>query len=142
MKTRIHISLPVQDLEASTRFYESLFGTPPSKQKADYTNFRLDSPALHLALVSSPTPGSTRIGASHFGVELFEGKDLDAWRTRLERAEIPTAIEDGVTCCYAVADKVWATDPEGNRWEFWVRQEEAETMAEEPSECCETSCCS
>jgi catechol-2,3-dioxygenase len=142
MRTRVHISLPVRDLTASTQFYENLFGTPPTKLKADYANFRLDSPGLHLALVSSPNPEGTPSGASHFGVELFEAEDLAAWRARLEKAEIPTTIEEGVTCCYAVADKAWATDPEGNRWEFWVRQEEAETMAEEPSECCETSCCS
>jgi catechol-2,3-dioxygenase len=142
MKTRVHISLPVLDLKASTRFYENLFGVPPTKLKSDYANFRLDSPALHLALVSTPMPGKAQAGASHFGVELFEAEDLTAWRTRLERAEIPTTIEEGVTCCYAVADKAWVTDPEGNRWEFWVREEEAETMAEEPSECCEASCCS
>jgi catechol-2,3-dioxygenase len=142
MKTRVHISLPVQDLAASTRFYETLLGIAPTKVKADYANFRLDSPGLHLALVSSPTAGKNPVGASHFGVELFETEDLAAWRTRIQNAEIPHSIEEGVTCCYAVADKVWATDPEGNRWEFWVREAEAETMAEEPSECCETSCCS
>jgi len=142
MKTRVHISLPVKDLAASTRFYETLFGTPATKVKSDYANFRLDSPGLHLALVSSPTTPGDPGGASHYGVELFETEALSTWRTRIQKAELPHAVEEGVTCCYAVADKVWATDPEGNRWEFWVRQEEAETMAEEPTECCETSCCS
>lgn len=142
MKTRVHISIPVQDLEASTRFYQNLLGAPPTKLKADYANFRLDSPSLHLALVSSPAAGNSPGGASHFGVELFDAKDLATWRARLESAELPLTVEEGVTCCYAVADKVWATDPEGNRWEIWVRQDEAETKAEEPTECCETSCCS
>ncbi len=142
MKTRVHISIPVQDLETSTRFYQNLFGAPPTKLKADYANFRLDSPSLHLALVSSPTAGSSPGGTSHFGVELFEAEDLATWRARLESAELPLAVEEDVTCCYAVASKVWATDPEGNRWEFWVRQDETETLDEEPSECCETSCCS
>lgn len=25
-----------------------------------------------------------------------------------------------MTCCYAVQNKVWATDPDGNRWEVYV----------------------
>ena len=31
-----------------------------------------------------------------------------------------TAAEDNVTCCYAVQNKVWATDPDGNKWEVYV----------------------
>ena len=25
-----------------------------------------------------------------------------------------------MTCCYAVQDKVWAVDPDGNKWEVYV----------------------
>ena len=35
-------------------------------------------------------------------------------------------VEEQVTCCYAVADKWWAADPDGNEWEFWVRSDEAD----------------
>ena len=127
MQTRIHVNLSVRDLARSTAFYTSLFGTQPSKTRADYANWRLDEPALHLALVLDPaaTPKSTH---EHFGVELFEDADLDAWRTRVEAAGLTARREEAVTCCYAVANKFWVADPDGNEWEFWVRQDEAESM--------------
>ena len=36
------------------------------------------------------------------------------------RAGLPTRVEENVTCCYAVQDKVWTADPDGNRWEVFV----------------------
>ncbi|MEO0605737.1 MAG: hypothetical protein AAF211_30170 [Myxococcota bacterium] len=33
-----------------------------------------------------------------------------------------------MTCCYAVGDKFWATDPDGHEWELWVRTADAESM--------------
>jgi len=143
MKTRVHISLPVTDVEASARFYEKLFGQGPTKRKLDYANFRLDRPALHLSLVQTSAP-PTQPGA-HYGVELFEDADLTAWRERVESAQIPMETEENVTCCYAVADKVWVADPEGNSWEFWVRHAEAEQMSEPATatteSCCDPACC-
>jgi catechol 2,3-dioxygenase-like lactoylglutathione lyase family enzyme len=52
--TRVHINLPVADLDASIAFYSRVFGISPSKLRSDYANFRLDEPALHLALVHKP----------------------------------------------------------------------------------------
>jgi hypothetical protein len=43
-------------------------------------------------------------------------------------AGLTPRIEETVTCCYAVADKFWLKDPDGNEWEFWVRHEEADRM--------------
>ena len=144
MKTRVHISLPVTNVETSARFYEKLFGQAPTKHKPDYASFRLDHPALHLSLVQSLAP-PTEPG-THYGVELFEDPDLTAWRQRVESAQIPMRTEENVTCCYAVADKIWVADPEGNSWEFWVRRAEAEQMSEQTTEqaesCCDPACCS
>jgi hypothetical protein len=39
---------------------------------------------------------------------------------RLSRAGIATQLEEQVTCCYAIQDKVWAGDPDGNKWEVYV----------------------
>jgi hypothetical protein len=36
------------------------------------------------------------------------------------KAGLETRIEENVTCCYAVQDKVWVTDPDGNNWEVYV----------------------
>ena len=31
-----------------------------------------------------------------------------------------TATEDEVTCCFAVQDKVWVDDPDGEPWEIYT----------------------
>ncbi|MBK8207654.1 MAG: VOC family protein [Planctomycetes bacterium] len=141
MKTRIHISVPVSNLEASKVFYSRLFGTAPSKVKADYANWRLDTPALHLALVYAPQAVQEPSTVRHFGVELFDNAELSDWRARAEKAGMELRIEEQVTCCYAVADKFWAQDPDGNEWEFWVRSEEAEAMHGEQRQAKEGECC-
>lgn len=124
---RIHINLSVADLDRSIAFYTRLFGRGPSKVRADYANWRLDEPGLHLALVHDPEFTKARSG-EHFGVELMENDALDAWRARAQAAGVEVRTEEQVTCCYAVANKFWAADPDGNEWEFWVRSEDAESM--------------
>jgi predicted lactoylglutathione lyase len=42
---------------------------------------------------------------------------VDAMARRLREAGLPTSVEENVTCCYAVQSKVWASDPDGNKWE-------------------------
>ncbi len=130
MRTRIHINLSVQDLDRSIAFYTRLFGEGPHKVRADYANWRLDEPGLHLALVHDPEFSKGESG-EHFGVELFENDELDGWRERAKTAGVEVRTEEQVTCCYAVANKFWAADPDGNEWEFWVRSAEAESMHDE-----------
>lgn len=134
MTQRIHISLPVTDLDRSIRFYETVFGHAPSKRKDDYANFRLDEPPIHLAL--SPGPSTDQTGRSHFGIELPDHDQLGIWRARATAAELPLRLEEGQTCCYAVADKFWVTDPDGHHWEVWVRTADGEAMYEPTSTCC------
>ena len=137
MQTRVHIHIHVRDLGRSTAFYETLFGQPASKRRPDYANFRLDEPALHLALAHEPGHESVST-EQHFGVELFDDQVLADWRGRV--AALAPRIEQQVTCCYAVADKFWVRDPDGNEWEFWVRHEEAEAM-HAPSDPASEGCC-
>lgn len=128
MSFRIHISLDVTDLKAAVQFYQVLFGVEPTKQYDDYANFRLDQPALHLALVHHPDRAPRSQRDEHFGVEVFDVTTLNTWQQRVEAAGITPRIEQGVTCCYAVGDKFWVQDPDGYEWEFWIRTDEAETM--------------
>lgn len=143
--SRVHINIPVSNLAASVAFYSKLFNTEPSKLKADYANFRLEDPALHLALVykkdyTGQDPAFHQ--DQHFGVELFDGGALSGWKARLKSDGIlPHLEEEDVTCCYAVADKFWVRDPDANEWEFWVRtDDEGETLyrsnASQESGCC------
>ena len=136
MKTRVHINLTTSDLAKSVEFYTTLFGTAPTKRQFDYANWRLENPALHLALVHVPNSNVADADARHFGIELFDDRELAGWKDRVQRAGLQVRTEDQVTCCYAVADKFWAADPDGNEWEFWVRHEEADKMHDEPQGCC------
>jgi len=141
MKSRPHISLNATDLDASIRFYGAVFGIEPTKQRDDYGNFRLEEPPLHLALVSQPGHQLSPSPNQHFGIELFEDSQLHAWREQLLAAGLVPRIEESVTCCYAVADKFWLKDPDGNEWEFWVRKDEANSMHGEAAVCCAPECC-
>ncbi len=143
MQYRPHISLDVANLEAAVRFYCAVFGVAPTKHYPDYANFRLESPAIHLALVVNSERNPETKGSEHFGVELFDRDALAKWQEQVEAAGIVPRIEQSVTCCYAVADKFWLRDPDGHEWEFWVRSDEADSMhgrptvqVEEPAACC------
>ena len=134
MQTRVHISLPVTDLSRATAFYRGLFGQPASTERDDYANFRLEVPALHLALVlRGEAPASDH---QHFGVEVFDHDALAQLRGRAVNAGIAVRDEDSIACCYAVGDKFWATDPDGHQWEFWVRTGASDTLAPRPA-CCD-----
>jgi len=123
---RVHINIPVSDLSASVAFYQGLFSRDVSKLKDDYANFRLDEPGLHLALVQ--VGGQPMAGDRHFGVELMDHDALSGMQKAVEGAGIDVRTEEQISCCYAVGDKFWATDPDGNDWEFWVRTGESNDL--------------
>lgn len=149
MNTRIHVSLEVSDLEQSVLFYSRLFQTEPTKRRDDYANFRMEAPGLHLALVHVPNRAPEGSGQNrHYGIELFADDHLRAWQASAEGVGLNLRVEEQVTCCYAVANKFWARDPDGHEWEFWVRQEEADSMhGEQPKvepkakQCCAPGQC-
>lgn len=129
MQARPHISLEVSDLNKSIHFYSRVFRMAPTKTREDYANYRVESPGLHLALEHRPNRiCGNPFPNQHFGIELFAHDDLMEWRNWLQAVGINYLVEEQVTCCYAVADKFWLTDPDGHRWEFWVRTDEADLM--------------
>jgi catechol 2,3-dioxygenase-like lactoylglutathione lyase family enzyme len=136
-----HVSLNVSDIAASVAFYEKAFATPPAKRRPGYAKFDLASPSLNLSMVEAPRTG---VNASHFGVQVADTSDVEEAKARFEAAGLPTRTEENTTCCYAVQDKVWVTDPDGNSWEVFVVKADAEVMEEPkpaPRTCCAPSCC-
>jgi catechol-2,3-dioxygenase len=123
---RVHISLNTRSVDDSVNFYSRLFGQAASKTREGYANFRLDEPPIHLALVESEKPAGA--GLSHLGIELPDSYALQAWRTRLQDEGVEFSVEDKASCCYATADKLWLNDPDGYRWEVWVRTGEYDSM--------------
>lgn len=139
---RVHISLPVADLAHSIAFYERLLGTPATKRRPGYANFRLDEPPIHLALESHDRTAAASTNHSHFGIELADADTFTAWRERLRGSGAVGRDETDAVCCYAKADKVWVADPDGNEWEVWVRKAEVEALRGDASDsCCAPACC-
>ncbi|MGD1911760.1 MAG: glyoxalase/bleomycin resistance/dioxygenase family protein, partial [Rivularia sp. (in: cyanobacteria)] len=45
---------------------------------------------------------------------------VEAAIKRFNEAELDLFTEKNTDCCYALQDKVWVTDPDGNKWEVFV----------------------
>ena len=128
-----HLSLDVRDLEASLAFYGRLFAAEPLKRKPGYAKFDLASPALNLALVEHAPSGRN---VNHFGVQVDSSEAVEAAKAHLRAAGLLDLVEEGTVCCYAKQDKVWAVDPDGNRWEFFAVLEDADRMKADGGACC------
>jgi catechol 2,3-dioxygenase-like lactoylglutathione lyase family enzyme len=126
-----HVSLNVTDIEKSVAFYEKAFGVKATKRRPGYAKFDLQSPSLNLTMQEAPRTG---VNASHFGVQVASTEDVAAAWTRFKEVGLKTFTEDNTSCCYALQDKVWIEDPDGNAWEVFVVKGDAEVMGAMPSE--------
>ena len=113
---RIHIGLEVKDIEASTRFYSTLFGAPPSVLQEDYAKWMLDDPRVNFSIsLRCDTPGRM-----HLGLQVESAEELSEVTDRLKQAGLGARETPQVTCCYAKSDKTWTADPEGMPWEAFL----------------------
>jgi catechol 2,3-dioxygenase-like lactoylglutathione lyase family enzyme len=130
-----HVSLNVANIDASVAFYEKTFGVSATKRRPGYAKFDLAAPMLNLTMQEAPRTGTN---ASHFGVQVESSEDVAAAWARFKQAGLVTRTEQDTTCCYALQDKVWVEDPDGNAWEFFVVKGDAALMNDEPraSSCC------
>ncbi len=134
MPSAIHISLNVSDLSKSVAFYRGLLGEP-KKLKADYAKFVSEEPEIHLAL----QPGLASPGAgplSHLGIRVDSSEEVRRWRSDLKVRGVVSEEEKREDCCYALQDKFWLTDPDGNRWEVYTVIEDTEHAAREAQAAC------
>lgn len=129
-----HIGINVTDLRASIDFYTKLFGVEPVKVKPDYAKFLVEKARLNFTLNLRDKVEGNRI--NHFGIQVKDTEEVIAHRDRLRTLGLETREEMNVTCCYAVQDKFWVTDPDGNEWEFFVVKEDADSSSDYSSSCC------
>jgi catechol 2,3-dioxygenase-like lactoylglutathione lyase family enzyme len=137
----------VRDLARSVDFYRVLLGQEPSKIRPNYAKFETAEPPLNLALNETAGPTGPSNLVAHFGVQVQSKEAVSRLATRLSQGGLKTQIEDNVTCCYAVQNKVWATDPDGNKWEvFVVLDNSAAGYGPDANRCCDDAasnvCCS
>lgn len=139
-----HISLNVTNIEASVAFYEKAFSVQATKRRPGYAKFDLHQPSLNLSMVEMPPTG---VNASHFGIQVASTDDVLEAKTRFEASGLKTRVEENTSCCYAVQDKVWVQDPDGNEWEVFFVKGDASVLAEPTIgevgavDCSTPSCC-
>jgi catechol 2,3-dioxygenase-like lactoylglutathione lyase family enzyme len=115
---KAHLAINVKDVARSIEFYKKMLDLEPSKVRTGYAKFDVANPPLNLTLNQVPFEGSGAL--SHLGIQVATSEDVlslrDRWKDRglLPREEMQT------TCCYALQDKAWVHDPDGNEWEVFV----------------------
>ncbi len=135
---RLHVHVSVENIEDAVKFYSTMFGVRPVKQKSDYAKWLVEEPSLNFAISAK----GQKPGLDHFGIQVDEEKELAEVRERIAKAELKTFDEGETTCCYAKSDKTWVLDPAGVAWEAYQFMGDVEIfheakMAPAPS----SSCC-
>ncbi|GAB1798374.1 ArsI/CadI family heavy metal resistance metalloenzyme [Priestia megaterium] len=113
----VHVGINVTNLDQSIEFYQKVFGVNPEKVKEDYAKFLLDEPGLNFTLNVRDEVNGNQV--NHFGFQVDNAEEVIAHKERLEKEGFFAREEMDTTCCYAVQDKFWVTDPDGNEWEFF-----------------------
>ena len=124
--SRIQLAINVSDLDQAVAVYTELFGAEPAKRREGYANFAITDPPLKLVLIEGEGPGAT---LNHLGVEVDSTDEVQIATERLTGAGMAADVRTSETCCYAVQDKVWVSDPDGARWEVYTVLEDAEATA-------------
>ncbi|MBI4851023.1 MAG: VOC family protein [Acidobacteria bacterium] len=130
---KAHISLNVSNVKNSIEFYKKLFGVEPSKVRNGYAKFDVANPPLNLAL--NQIAVKERGALSHLGIQVATTEDVMAVREQWIKFGLTPRDEMQTNCCYAIQDKTWAQDPDGNEWEVFVVLQD--NLAE-TSMCCVT----
>jgi catechol 2,3-dioxygenase-like lactoylglutathione lyase family enzyme len=113
-----HVSINVRNVRESIEFYRKMLGIEPAKVRTGYAKFDVQNPPLNLAL--NELPFNERGALSHLGIQVASTDDVLAVRMRWADEGLITRDEMQTNCCYAIQDKTWVTDPDGNEWEVFV----------------------
>lgn len=130
---KAHLALNVRDVERSLEFYRKMLGIEPSKVRTGYAKFDVQNPPLNLTL--NQVPFKERGALSHLGIQVASTDDVLVMRGRWAEAGLVPRDEMQTNCCYALQDKTWVHDPDGNEWEVFVVLED---NLQQTSNCCGT----
>ncbi len=139
--SRVQLALNVSDIEAAVSFYSTLLGAEPAKRRPGYANFAVADPPLKLVLIETTAEREHGVtGAlNHLGIEVDTPEEVRNATSRFVGEGLRPRLEDATTCCYAVQDKAWVSEPDGAPWEVYT------VLADAPEErslgSSEDSCC-
>ena len=132
---RLQLALNVSDLEAAVDFYSRMFGAEPARRRPGYANFAIDEPPLKLVLFEAAEGAAGTAGCcgaagtiNHLGVETETVEQVVEADRRLAGAGLDTTGVDDTMCCFATKSETWVTDPDGARWEWYVRTGDSEIL--------------
>ena len=132
---RLQLALNVADLDAAVDFYSRMFGAEPARRRPGYANFAIDEPPLKLVLFetggTADDPyccGGAAGTINHLGVETETVGQVFEAQSRLSKAGLETTGVDDTACCFATKSETWVTDPDGSRWEWYVRTGDSEVL--------------
>lgn len=132
---KAHLALNVKDVETSIEFYKKMLGIEPSKVRTGYAKFDVQNPPLNLTLNQSVFSGQGAL--SHMGIQVAGTEDVIALREQWKERGLEPREEMQTTCCYALQDKAWVNDPDGNEWEvFTVLEDNLPEAKSNDAACC------
>lgn len=135
---KAHLALNVKNVEQSIEFYKKMFGIEPLKVRTGYAKFDVQNPPLNFTL--NEVPFNERGALSHLGIQVASTADVLAVRERWIQEGLATRDEMQTDCCYAIQDKTWVKDPDGNQWEVFVVLEdqlpEKQNVSQKEAACC------
>jgi catechol 2,3-dioxygenase-like lactoylglutathione lyase family enzyme len=129
-----HVSINVRNVTESIEFYRRMLGIEPAKVRTGYAKFDVQNPPLNLAL--NEVPFNERGALSHLGIQVASTDDVLVLRMRWADEGLITRDEMRTNCCYAIQDKTWVTDPDGNEWEVFVVLEDNLPETDQSISCC------
>jgi catechol 2,3-dioxygenase-like lactoylglutathione lyase family enzyme len=130
-----HLAINVRNVEESIEFYKKMFGIEPSKVRTGYAKFDVQTPALNFTL--NQMPFIEQGALSHLGIQVGSTDDVKAVKAEWLARGLDPRDELQTDCCYALQDKAWVHDPDGNEWEvFTVIKDNLPEVSERTSGCC------
>ena len=134
---KAHLALNVRNVDGSIEFYKKMLGIEPSKVRTGYAKFDVQNPPLNLTL--NQVPFTDRGALSHLGIQVASTDDVVAMKDLWEEKGLIPREEMQTTCCYALQDKAWVHDPDGNEWEVFVVLQD--NLGEESRKSEDATCC-
>lgn len=136
---RFHVHVAVDDLDASIRFYSTVFGAAPAVIKPDYAKWMVQDPRVNFAISKR---GGTA-GIDHLGIQVDSNEELAALWQQVAAAQIAAQDQPNADCCYARSNKYWTTDPQGIAWETFHTLDATpvfgDTNRNQTRACCDTA---
>lgn len=132
---KAHLAINVKNVESSVEFYKKMLGIDPMKVRNGYAKFDVQNPPLNLTL--NQVPFNEQGALSHLGLQVASTEDVLSIREQWKERGLTPRDEMQTDCCYALQDKAWVNDPDGNEWEvFTVLKDQLPETSERTAGCC------